>query len=196
MYSGNEKFLLIGHSFGSMLALKLTNILESLGKSGKVIIVDGSPKFVSDVANSLLPTDYNDEHIQDLILLSLVKILFSESIQEITKKIFSHSELDKRLEEFLDTAATRSEYSIEYGRKMIEGLINRVKIVLNANDIKFNVLKKSPMTLVKALESSVSGFDEDYGLKSFVENDIKTHVVNGNHMTILTSSDLIDILNS
>ena len=196
MYSGNEKFLLIGHSFGSLLALKLTSILESKEKSGNIVVIDGSPKFVSEVVHQLLPTDCSDEHIQGLILSSCVKILFPESIQEISKKIFSHSLLDERFETFLQIASTRSEYSIDYGRKMIEGLIKRLKIILNVDNIKFSTLKKSPMIFIKASESSLSGIDDDYGLKKYVEGDIKINVVNGNHVSVLTSAELIDILNS
>ncbi|KAL7042296.1 hypothetical protein ACKWTF_001098 [Chironomus riparius] len=195
LYSGNEKFMLIGYSFGSLLALKFTNILESIGKSGKIVIIEGSPKFVNDVANHLLPKDYNDEYILGLILSTCIKILFPESIQEITKKIFSHTELDKRFEAFLEIAATRSEYSIDYGRQMIEGLMKRLKIVLNAKKIIFTMLKKSPMTLIKATESSLNGFDEDYGLKQFIEGDLEMHVIAGNHLSVLTSSKLFDILN-
>jgi hypothetical protein len=178
-----------------MIALKLTHVLESKGYTGKVILVDGSPKFISNIVNQLLPTDYNDEHIQGFILSSCIKILFPESIQEVTKKIFSNSELDKRFETFLETAATRSEYSIDYGRQMIEGLMKRLKIILKANDINFVTLKCS-VTLVKASESSLSGIDEDYGIKNFVENDVKIHTVNGNHVSVLTSAELIDIINS
>ena len=196
MYSGNEKFLLVGHSFGSMLALKFTNLLESKGKSGKVIIVDGSPKFVNDVANQLLPTDYTDEHIQGFILSSCVQILFPESVQEISKKIFSLSDLDERFETFLEIAATRSEYSIDYGRQMIEGLMKRLKIILNANDIKFSIINKSPVILVKASESSLSGIEEDYGLQKIVKGEMKIDVVNGNHVSVLTSTELFEILNS
>lgn len=196
MYSGNEKFLLVGHSFGSMLALKFTNLLESKGKSGKVVLVDGSPKLINDVVNKLLPTDYTDEHIQGFILSSCVKILFPESVQEISKKIFSHTDLTERFETFLEIAATRSEYSINYGRQMIEGLVKRLKIILNANDIEFLVIKNSPVTLVKASESSLSGIDEDYGLQKFVKKEMKIDVVNGNHVSVLTSTELSDLLNS
>ena len=195
MYSGNEKFILIGHSFGSMIALKLTNILESKGKSGRVVLVDGSPKFVNDVVQQLLPMDCNDEHILGLILSSCIEILFPESIQEISKIIFSQSDLTKRFETFLEIAATRSEYTIDYGRQMIEGLMKRLKIILNANNIKFSMLKNTPVTLVKASESSLCGIDKDYGLKKFVEGDLEIKTVAGNHLSVLTSAELIEILN-
>jgi len=179
-----------------MLALKLANLLETHGKCGNIVLVDGSPKFVNDAANQMIPKDHNDEYILGLILSTCIKFLFPESVQEVSKKIFSHSSLNERVQAFLEIAATRSEYSIDYGRQMIEGLMKRIYIVLNVASIKFEKLNKSQMILVKASESSVSGMDKDYGLKKLVEGEIKISVADGNHVSILTGLELIDILNS
>lgn len=144
----------------------------------------------------MMPTEYNDEHIQGIILHICIKLLFRDSAHEISKKIFSQPTMAERLELFLETAAQRSEYSIDYGRRMIAGLMNRIKISLNANNLSFPILKSSPMTFVKASESSLSGIDEDYGLRKFVDGDIKINVINGDHLSILSSTELIEILNT
>lgn len=188
--------MLIGYSFGSLLSIKFASFLESKGKSGSIVIVDGSPKFLYEITNQLLPADFTDEHIQGIILLSCIKLLFRESSQEIAKKVFTKPTIQERLEEFLENAATRSEYSIDYGRQMITGLMNRIKISIKADQLSFPMLKNSPMKFVKASESAVTGLGEDYGLSKYVEGDIQTTVVVGDHLSILSSTELIDIINS
>lgn len=177
------------------MALKLSSFLESNNKVGNTVIVDGSPTFLTEISQQLLPTDYNDDHIQGIILLSCIKLLFREGSQEITKKVFACSTFQDRLETFLKAAAERSEYSIDYGRKMITGLMNRIKISLNATNLSYPVLK-NPLTFVKASESSLGGIGDDYGLKKYVDGDVKINVVKGDHLTILSNPDLIDILKS
>lgn len=195
MFSGKEDFILIGYSFGSMLGLKIANLLESKGKNGEIFIVDGSPKFIHEISNLLMPKDFTDEHIQGLIILGCVKLLFPEKAQEISKQIFACSTLDERFNTFLEIAKTRSEYSVEYGRRMITGLFNRFKICLNADKISFPTLNKLPVTFVKATESPLNGLEEDYGLNKFISGDIKITTINGDHVSILSTPEIIQLLN-
>ncbi|KAG5675543.1 hypothetical protein PVAND_005439 [Polypedilum vanderplanki] len=195
LFSGKEEFILIGYSFGSMLALKIASLLESKGLNGNVVIIDGSPKFINDISNQLMPKDYNEEHIQGLIILGCVKLLFPDKAQEITKKIFASDSLDERFQIFLDTAKSRSEYSVEYGRKMITGLFNRFKICLSANKISYPILK-SNVSFIKATQSPLSSIEEDYGLKKYVNKDMSVTAINGDHVSILSSPELIKLLNS
>jgi fatty acid synthase len=196
LFSGKEEFILIGYSFGSMLALKIASLLESKGKKGSVVIIDGSPKFIHDISTQLMPKEYNDEHIQDLIILSCVKILFADKAQEIVKKIFSNGSLEERMQSFLDIAKTRSHYSVEYGRRMITGLFNRFKICLDADKISFPVLTKAAVSFVRATQSPLSSIEEDYGLKKYVGSEMNVTSINGDHLSILSSPDMIQLLNS
>jgi fatty acid synthase len=196
LFSGNESFVLVGYSFGSMLALKVASMLESKGKNGNVIIVDGSPKFIHEISNQLMPKDYTDEHIQGLIILGCVKLLFPDKAQEIAKKIFACKTFDERFQTFLDTAKTRSEYSVEYGRRMITGLFNRFKICLSADKISFPVLKKLDVAFVRATQSPLSTIEEDYGLQKYVSSELSVTSMNGDHLSILSSPEMIQLLNS
>lgn len=189
--------MLIGYSFGSMLALKLADFLETLGKTGKVIVIDGSPKFVHQISNQLVPVDYTDDTLQDLILMGCTKILFRDSAMEVGKKIFTHESSELKLEEFLNQAKERSEYSVEYGRQMLQGLLNRFKISLNADKIAFNKLKNSTqLTFVKPSESSLHQIDDDYGLSVLIESEIEIRVIDGDHLSILNNMELIQFITS
>lgn len=195
LYENDTNFTLIGYSFGSLLALKLANFLENSGKSGKVIVIDGSPKFVHKISNQLVSSDYTDETLQEMILMACTKILFRDSAMDIGKKIFSHKTSELKFEEFLKQAKEKSEYSIEYGRKMLRGLHNRFKISLNADKISFNKLKNSTqLTFVKPSESSLNEIDDDYGLSDFIESEIEIRVIDGDHVSILNNTELIQFI--
>lgn len=197
LFQNDPTFILIGYSFGSMLALKIANLLENSGKTGKVIIIDGSPKFIHQISNQLVPVDYTDDNLQELILMACTKLLFRDSAMEVGKKIFSHESLESRLEEFLNEAKERSEYSIEYGRKMLQGLLNRFKISLNADKISFNKLKNSTqLTFVKPSETSLHEIDDDYGLSDFIESEMEIRVIDGDHVSILNNIELIQFITS
>jgi fatty acid synthase, animal type len=50
LYGTDDKFVIIGYSFGAILAMKMSKALEDLGKSGKVIFLDGAPKFLQKLS--------------------------------------------------------------------------------------------------------------------------------------------------
>lgn len=180
-----------------MLALKLANFLENSNKSGKLIIIDGSPKFIHKISHQLVQVEYTDDNLQELILMACTKLLFRDSAMEVGKKIFSYETSESRLEEFLNEAKERSEYSIEYGRQMLQGLINRFKISLNADKISFNKLKNSTqLTFVKPTESSLHEIDDDYGLSDFIESEMEIKVIDGDHVSILNNIELIQFITS
>lgn len=191
LYAEDESFVVMGYSFGSLLALKIANFLEENGKSGKVVLIDGSPKFIHQLSNQIMTGDATDDQIRDIILFGCIKIVFQRDAQSIGKKIFAKESGDERFEEFLVHAKERSEYSINYGREMIRGLVNRVKIGLNCNDILFKKLS-SNLTLIKPSEAALHEIEEDYGLKEFSESfDSKT--VEGDHASIIRNSSLIGL---
>lgn len=197
LFENDSDFIIIGYSFGSMLALKIASLLEVSGKTGKVVIIDGSPKFIHQISNKLVPQDSTDDDLQELILMGCTKLLFRDSAQEIGRKIFSNPTAETRFEAFLQHAKERSEYSIEYGRHMLQGLFNRFKISLNADKISFTKLKNSSrLAFVKPSESSLHDIDDDYGLSDFIESEIDIKVIDGDHASILNNDELIQFITS
>lgn len=196
LYSGNEKFALIGYSFGSLLTLEVAKLLESKGKKGSVTFIDGSPQFIHKVANLVVP-DGNDESIQAIILLTCSRLLFPDEHNEIVKRVFSHNSWETKLQSFADVAKERSQYSAEYGSKMLTALINRLKISLNADKLSLPSLSSSTVvSLIKPSESSAKGLDEDYGLGKLCSQKISVNIIDGNHASMLSNPELVKLLNN
>ncbi|CRK94451.1 CLUMA_CG007958, isoform A [Clunio marinus] len=193
LYSANDKFLLIGYSFGALLTLKIANFLESKGRKGSVYIIDGSPKFIQKIANQLLP-DKSDESIQSLILLVCIRLLLPDEFHKVSEKVLINETWEKRLETFVEFAVKRSKYSAEYGSRMLTALIDRLKIALDADKLNFGKFK-SQLTLIKASSLSVDVMDEDYGLSQYSEQKMNINSIEGDHITILSHPDIYKLFN-
>lgn len=181
-----------------MMALKIAKLLENADKCGKVILIDGSPKFIHQLSSSIVSANQSDEFLQEIILKSCIKLLFRESAQEVMKKIFtSNSSIESKLETFLTHAKDFSTYSVDYGRKMINALTKRLKISLNSHKISFSKLEKSTLTLIKPSEMTLVNFDEDYGLKNYIKNDTEMDIkkIEGDHISILKNSSMVEYVN-
>jgi fatty acid synthase len=124
--------------------------------------------------------------------MAATKLLFGDAEVEIGRKIFANPTLDLKLKSFMEFARDRSEYSADYGQKMMRGLFNRLKISLNADKISFEKLESSSMTLYKPSEMSLNQIDEDYGLSEFTEQKLVIKNIEGDHVSILSNSKLIE----
>ena len=195
LYAKEKNFTLIGYSFGSLLTLKIAKLLEDNNKHGKIILIDGSPKFIHQITNHLATNQISDENLQEIILMGCIKLVFRDGAQEMVKKVFSKTSMEERLETFLKHAISRSAYSMNYARQMIKGLQNRLKIGVNCDKISFSKLKNSSMTLIKPSEMSLKNIENDYDLKNLVGIDVGIQSVEGDHSSILTNPNLVKYVN-
>jgi hypothetical protein len=178
-----------------LLTLKLANILENHDKSGSVTLVDGSPQFLHQLANTTI-VDKSDENIQSMVILPCIRLLFPNEFEEIAKKVFSEKTWESRLETFLEIGSKRSQYSAEYGSKMLKAIVKRVKMSLTADQIEFSKLETSSIVLIKPTNTSVSGIEEDYGLGKHFSQEVEVKVLEGDHASILKNPEFLNIINN
>lgn len=170
-------------------------MLELNGKEGRITLIDGSPQFINKVAVQVLP-DNTEEKIQSTILLTCIRLLFPDEFHVISQKVFDNKTWESRLKTFVEFAHTRSNYSMEYGSKMLTALIKRMNISLNLEAMSLSQLKNTPISLIRPTESSIRDFDEDYGLGKYCLQEVKVKIIDGNHTTILSNAELIRLLNA
>lgn len=178
-----------------MLTLKLASFLEANGKSGSVILIDGSPQFLHKLSNATI-ADNSDENIQSMVILPCIRLLFPSEFEEIAKKVFSQTSWETRLKTFVDIGATKSQYTAGYGKQMLNAIVKRVKMCLKADEVEFEKLKTSSITLIKPTNPSVSDLDEDYGLGRYFEKEVKATIVEGDHASILKNPELLKLINN
>lgn len=194
LFLGNESFHLIGYSFGSLLTLEIAKLLESRGKKGRVTMIDGSPQLLHRSAKVNL-IDSSEENIQSTIMMKCIRLVFPDDFVEVSKKVFEHNIWDKRLKAFLEVESSKHQYSEEYVRKMLNALVSRIKIIINADKIELPTLEATPIHLIKPKTSQMSDLDVDYGLGKHTSKKIKISEVEGNHVSILKNTKLLTLLN-
>jgi fatty acid synthase len=197
LYSENEKFVIVGYSFGSFLGLKIANILESLDKEGCLIMIDGSPQFVKKLSsNLLLDADNDDEKLKQKVLVLSIKLMEPSITEQAIVEILQLKTFEEQYEKFKQVSKNQVAYSERFHRETSEALFNRSKISIETDENSLPILQRTPITLMKSQDGSIGGMSNDYGLGRYSTKKIEVHTIEGNHHSMLKSSRLVDLINN
>jgi fatty acid synthase, animal type len=195
LFEGHESFLLVAYSFGSLLALKAANLLESRGKNGSVVMIDGSPIAIKENSTFFF-ANKTDEEISIQICSNYTRLLLPDHYEVMMKKLASITSIDSRIKFFGESCEKSGFYSASYSEKMLVATMNRVKICLAADKVEFQTPIKASMSLIKPKSSILINMDNDYGLGKLASGEVKVNVLEGNHITILDNPKLAKIINA
>jgi hypothetical protein len=176
--------------------LKIANLLESQGKFGQVTMIDGSAQFVHKFSRENLQ-DASDDNIQSKVILRCIQLLFPDDFLDFAKKVLVQKTWETRLDEFMaifESTEHNSQYSTTYGRKMLTSLVQRIKIIIDADKIELPKLKCTPISLIKPKTPYSFELDEDYGLGKFSNEKVNVTSIDGDHATILKNAELLKFL--
>jgi fatty acid synthase len=201
LFKDAEKFVLIGHSFGSILALKIAKILESAGKSGQIIQLDGSPQFIHRFSHKMM-TERTIEDMRSSISMVLFNVLLPYVDPNNAKIAFmKHDNWEARTEHLVNLSSERLPFSYEFiNQNVTVAYVNRFNISLHIKDEDCPPLESTKISLIKATKSSINGIHKDYALSRYSTHQVKISFIDGDHVTLLTNPGLIsnieDILTS
>jgi fatty acid synthase, animal type len=189
-----EHFYVVGYSFGAMIALELTKMLEKQGKRGNLVLIDGAPLFLKKLVVDQMPTSDTDQAVQSVLLSGILRVVFPEEKVDVFTIMKENPTWEERVEKIIDLAKDQYLYSTEYLRVMANCLFYRIKMVLDFKPDMRDVIKSS-ITLIRPTEISIVDVDEDYGLKKLTKGLVSVKYVEGNHLTMLENSKLVQIIN-
>ncbi|XP_052896146.1 fatty acid synthase-like [Anopheles moucheti] len=191
VFAKAEQFLVIGYSFGSLLALEIVKRLEARSLHGKVMLIDGSPLYLQRFASHHL-SGFDDEHLQMAILTLVLSFSLPSVSNEILATITSEATYENRVSKMLEIGRESNPFSEDYTRKMMRVLFYRLKAAMNmSTDVKEKL--SSPLVLVRS--GTISEIEEDYGLSEFTQSSMIVKVIDGTHQTMLSNMELIEIIN-
>lgn len=199
-FSNQNQYYLVAHSFGTITALKIASMLEKRGKLGHIILIDGSPHHIHRLVDGVRRTIQSGDQENDLIMII---VAYFCRTHDIANKLTSCNNLSAKIELVSDFILTECKinYSKQYLCKMIGALLNRLKLVMNFDfekDEMAGILDaplKASITLVKPTQASCTDIAEDYHLNKFTEQSVNIKYLDGNHLTVLENTELINILN-
>lgn len=194
----------MGHSYGTLIALRIASMLEKLGKTGHIVLVDGSPEYLQRLAKGLRRAAQAKDNLEnDLIMVIVTHFCKSEHFDEISNKIATHDNLASKLNLVIDFSLNefKENYSPKYLHNIVVAILNRLKVVMNLN-VKDNDIAavmdkrlKAPITLIRPTQASFADIAEDYSLHKYTEQSVSIKYVEGNHLTVLENIELTNILN-
>lgn len=207
-FVNNERFYIVAHSFGSIIAIELARILEKSGHVGRILLIDGAPIYLKRLTHSMMQTI--SSHVSGslentLILTIFLKLCAVKRTEDFVKVLIEKqtwlSKVDLILE-FLPSDV-RSTYTDIYLSKIIQAILNRVKAISayetaigggdNVADPRPKL--KSNIILVRPSLASFKDIAEDYELSSLTEEPVTVRILNGDHLTMLDGNDIIDVIN-
>lgn len=196
LFKGKKRFVLIGHSFGAVLGIKLAKILEQNGLTGEVICSDGAVALLKQGMKMHVPQRGTvDESIKHFILMQFVfETLPDMKLDEIQKVLNEKKTFDDQIDTFIELIP-KSVYSKLYLKNFVNGLCNRMKMILNENDKFIGERIQSNITLIRPSVHFVTDIENDYNLKKYTDGQVDVNFVEGNHLSMLDHSEIYQICN-
>lgn len=191
----DEKFVIAGYSFGTIVAIEVTHILEKEGYLGNLILLDGSPDYVKTLlVEVFLNGDVSEDFIQRSVLLRAASLLWSSESMKFQDKLSKANNWMERLNLFIDNSSTIN-YSKNYMRDVVNSIYCRTRAALAYEGPPEKSIKSS-VSLIRPTESPSVYCSEDYGLSKFCIEEISVHILGGNHITLLENEKFGNILSS
>ncbi|XP_063924636.1 fatty acid synthase-like [Zophobas morio] len=191
----NISFFVIGYSFGTTVALELVSLLENRGIFGTVILIDGSPTYLSSGLRKNIGGE--ETELQMAILYKVFSIVIPyDVLSEHQGALLKAKDLEQRIDVALDLIPqeTTNKQKLDKQDKQIPvALYKRLKAIMNYTFGETKI--KSLVPLFKAKYSMVDD-DDDYQLSKVSENLAQVVTINGDHVTILNNPDLVKSINN
>lgn len=205
-FANQEKFYIIAHSFGALIALEIARILEASGQNGHILLIDVAPVFLNRLALGLMKAVSNEpsNNLENILIITIFHKCANKKsdvfLKQLTQKPTWQSKIDLLLE-FLP-ADVKNTYSETYLRKIILAILNRVRAVLkyelaqNADGGQTTRPKlKSQITLVRPSMSAFKDIENDYELSKVTEEEVAVRIVSGDHFKMLENDEIIGVIN-
>ncbi|XP_065083523.1 fatty acid synthase-like [Ochlerotatus camptorhynchus] len=195
LLNGHDDFAIAAYSFGALVGIEIARCLQTRGIRGKLLLLDGAPKYLKLWSLKQLNNNPTDEETQKLVMLALIAMCAPDIATEKIVSVLQISAFEDQLEKVIELGAQQSVYSADYTRKMTKALCKRIKMAALLNLDEDQPLDL-PIMLVRPTESSFADIEDDYGLSNYTTGAITQRMIEGNHSTMLENSDLVEMINS
>ncbi|XP_065083526.1 fatty acid synthase-like [Ochlerotatus camptorhynchus] len=194
MLNGYDDFVIAAYSFGALVGIEIARCLQTRGIRGKLLLVDGAPKYLKLWSAKQLGENPPDEEIQKLIMLVLIAMVFPDQPAEKMFAIMEVPSFDGQIEKLIELGAEQSTYSADYTRMMTKALCKRIKMAVYLYLDEDQPLDL-PITLVRPTEVPFSDIEDDYGLSNYTTGEITLRMIEGTHSSMLENPTLVEMIN-
>ncbi|KAL2748295.1 fatty acid synthase-like [Vespula maculifrons] len=190
-----KKFMLIGHSFGSLVAIELARMLEVKGFIGRLILIDGAPQYLKKFIQENLRSS-SQEELENNILYDIINAYESGKDVELELELKKCNSWNEKLNAWLNILSPEHKelFSKVDQRNVIHSVYVRLQATATYNPDPKPYLR-APITLFKPLFPPILYASYDYELQDITEGKVDVHVVEGNHTTMLCATEIAMAIN-
>jgi fatty acid synthase len=185
---------IVGHSFGSLVALQIAHLMEIQNKQIQLTIIDGSPIFLSTLVKDHLGTHNFEEIIETLILKTVVENTIPNETIKVLHIIQSNNTLVQKISALMNEFDGLKIYSEGHIKEMVDVIKYRSLLIYNLDVNNFYKLDKTKIRLIRPHSSSIKNIDVDYGLKQFATLPVDVKFINGDHTSMLDTEEFRNLL--
>ncbi|XP_029659420.1 fatty acid synthase-like isoform X2 [Formica exsecta] len=189
-----KDFVMVGYSFGSIIAIELARRLETMKFKGRLVLIDGAPEQIRMMNEHYMPSSSDVEHQIDIlnIIMEIYDIKIREKVLEELKKCKTWEErFDVFAKHFLEINTLLSPINL----KTLCTTVYKHSAAIRQYNPSTLPRIKSPITLLKPTLSDVYKIEEDYGLHKVTQSKVEVHYIEGNHLTILRNEKVAAAIN-
>ncbi|XP_050452236.1 fatty acid synthase-like [Cataglyphis hispanica] len=179
-----KEFLIVGYSFGSLIAIELTRLLEAKNFIGRLILIDGAPDWTKFL-NKKYFNHTSQQELENDILLLFLKLYLDSDNEMIALDLKECSTWEEKLE--LITARFSEKIntlSVENQKLLCTTVYDHI-IAAQDYDISSLSRIKSSVILLKPTLTPFTFPEEDYGLHKITESAVQIHYIEGSHITMM-----------
>lgn len=187
-------FILIGYSYGSLVAIELARQLENHGLNGQLVLIDGAPDLMKAMIEQHLPSQTQEE-LQNNILLHIMDDLQPAASEKLLSDINKCTTWEQKLDSFVSHLSSDNiPLSVENQKALCTTLYSRVLALQKYDPLPLSRIRAS-IILLKPMQSFTYMAEEDYGLYKITRDKVKVHYVEGNHITMLDTDKIVTAIN-
>lgn len=195
LFKDDHMYFIVGYSFGTLITMKIAAALEDLGKFGKMVFIDGAPKFLKKLSTEYLPQNFSEDDVRSITLINTIYACYPDDDGTVVKAVLDVKSWDDRIKKFIELYPGEKPYSEQYGIHIINALVNRIMLTLTMNLNEFTTIKNASCVLIRTTEPTIAEFENDYGLGDYFLNSVNVMHLEGNHATVLDNPKLGETLN-
>ncbi|KYN04769.1 Fatty acid synthase [Cyphomyrmex costatus] len=188
-----KDFIMVGFSFGSLIAIELTRRLETMNFKGRLILIDGAPELIRMIYKCYMPSSELD--LQIYVLTHIMEIYSPGNSKKILMELNHCETWDERYNIFAQQfLIMNTSLSLANLKTLCTTIYKHLAAVRQYNPSTLTPIKSS-ITLLKPTQPLNIPIEEDYCLHKVTHNKVKVHYIEGNHVTILRNEKVSAVIN-
>ncbi|XP_036142639.1 fatty acid synthase-like [Monomorium pharaonis] len=190
-----KDFVIVGYSFGSIIAIELARRLEDLNFKGRLVLIDGAPEQMRMIYK-YSSSNFNDVDLQLVVLTNIIELYSPGSSKKIVMELEKCNTWEERYNIFARLFLVMNTSLSSANLKTLCTTVYKHLSAIRHYDPSTLPPINSPIILLKPTQPlNVPMTDEDYGLHKVTQNVIQVHYVDGTHVTILRNKKVLAAIN-